>query len=57
MLSSWVCTKRPFGAPEFTYGRDFYKFLTKAGVDVAIDEGPSPKLALSEAGSRGNVQS
>ena len=21
MLSSWECTKRPIGAPEFTYGR------------------------------------
>ena len=34
MLSSWVCTKRPTGAPEFTYGRGLYKSLTKAGVNV-----------------------
>ena len=26
-------------------------------VSVATDEGPSPKLALSEGGSRGNVES
>ena len=24
MLSSWVCTKRPSGAPEFTYGHGLY---------------------------------
>ena len=29
-----VCTKRPIGVPEFTYGYGFYKSLTKAGVDV-----------------------
>ena len=34
MLSSWVCTKHPIDAPEFIYGRGFYKSLTKAGVDV-----------------------
>ena len=34
MLSSWVCTKHPTGAAEFTYGRGLYKTLTKAGVDV-----------------------
>ena len=34
MLSSWVCTKRGNGAPEFTYDRGLYKLLTKAGVDV-----------------------
>ena len=34
MLSSWVCTKHPIDAPEFTYGRGLYKALTKAGVDV-----------------------
>ena len=26
-------------------------------VNVATDEGPSPKLALSEGGSRGNIES
>ena len=26
-------------------------------VSVATDEGPSPKLALSEDGSRGNIES
>ena len=26
-------------------------------VSVATDEGPSPKLALSEGGSRGNIDS
>ena len=26
-------------------------------VSVATDEGPSPKLALSEGGSRGNIES
>ena len=26
-------------------------------VSVATDEGPSPKLALSEVGSRGNIES
>ena len=34
MLSSWLCTKRHIGAPEFTYGRRLYKSLTKADVDV-----------------------
>ena len=34
MLSSWVCIKHPIGAPEFMYGRDLYKSLIKAGVDV-----------------------
>ena len=33
-MSLWVCTKRPIGAPEFSYGRGLYKLLTKAGVDV-----------------------
>ena len=26
-------------------------------ISVATDEGPSPKLALSEGGSRGNIES
>ena len=33
-MSFWLCTKRPIGAPEFTYGPFLYKLLTKAGVDV-----------------------
>ena len=28
-----------------------------SNVSVATDEGPSPKLALSEGGSRGNIES
>ena len=31
-----------------------YKF---ENVSVTTDEGPSPKLALSEGGSRGNIES
>ena len=30
---------------------------TKFDVSVATDERPSPKLALSEGGSRGNIES
>ena len=30
MLSSWVPSKRPKGAPEFTYGRGLFKALEKA---------------------------
>lgn len=36
MLSSWMPSKRPVGAPEFTYGRGLYKSLKKAGVDVNV---------------------
>ena len=34
MLSSWVRSKRPIGAPKFTYGRSLYKALKKADIDV-----------------------
>ena len=34
MLSSWVRTKCPIGAPEFIYGHGLYKSMTKGGVDV-----------------------
>ena len=33
MLSSWVPSKRPRGAPEFTYGRGLYKALKKVDVN------------------------
>ena len=31
--SSWVPSKRPIGAPEFTYGRSWYKGLRENGID------------------------
>ena len=34
MLSSWVRSKRPRGAPQYTYGRGLMKSLRRAGVDV-----------------------
>lgn len=34
MLSSWVRSKRPRGAPQYTYGRGLMKSLRKAGVDT-----------------------
>ena len=34
MLSSWVCTKRPVVAPEYTYGRGLFKLQKKAGINV-----------------------
>ena len=37
---------------------DYLNSRTKfENVSVATDEGPSPKLALSEGGSRGNIES
>ena len=33
MMSSWVRSKRPRGAPQYTYGRGLTKALKKAGVD------------------------
>lgn len=33
LLSSWVNSPRPRGAPEFTYGRGIYKALRFAGID------------------------
>ena len=33
MLSSWVRSKRPRGAPQFTYGRMLRKSLKKAGIE------------------------
>ena len=50
MLSSWVPSKRPIGAPEYTYGRGLYKSLKKAGVDknnwhdMAIDKSEWRKI-------------
>ena len=34
MLSCWVRSKRPIGAPKYTYGRSLFKTLTKAGIDT-----------------------
>ena len=34
MLSSWVRSKRPRGAPRYTYGRSLYKSLRKVGIEV-----------------------
>ena len=34
MLSCWVPSKRPAGAPEFTYGRGLFKSMKKAGADL-----------------------
>ena len=40
------------------YTHDYLNSRTKVrNVSVATDEGPSPKLALSEGGSRGNIES
>ena len=36
---------------------DYLNSRTKFETLVATDEGPSPKLALSESGSRGNIES
>ena len=33
LLSSWVPSKRPTGAPEFTYGRGVFKTLKKCKID------------------------
>lgn len=50
MLSSWVPSKRPVGAPEYTYGRGLYKALKKAGIDksswfdLAIDKSEWRKI-------------
>lgn len=35
MLSGWVRSKRPRGAPHFTYGRALRKSLKKAQIDIA----------------------
>ena len=32
MLSSWVCSKRNLGCPDFTYGRGLFKMLKLAGL-------------------------
>ena len=34
-----------------------HDYLNLRNVSVATDEGPSPKLTLSEGGSRGNIES
>ena len=36
MLSSWVASKRPRGAPKMTYGRSIAKALAKFNVDAAL---------------------
>ena len=36
MISSWVHSKRPRGAPQYTYGRGLMKALKKAGVDSGV---------------------
>ena len=33
-----------------------FKISRNRNVSVATDEGPSPKLALREGGSRGNIE-
>ena len=44
VLSSWVRSKRPRGAPWYTYGRSLYKALKKAG----IEPGEWHELALDK---------
>ena len=34
LLSSWVPSKRPKGAPQFTYGRGIYKCLKKCKIEI-----------------------
>ena len=34
MLSSWLCTKCPVGAPEYTYSCDMFKSLKEAAVNL-----------------------
>ena len=34
MLSSWVRSKRPRGAPKYTYGRSLLKSIRKSGIDT-----------------------
>ena len=36
MLSCWVRSKRPRGAPRYTYGRSLYKCLKKSGIDPNV---------------------
>ena len=36
MMSSWVRSKRPRGAPQFTYGRGLIKSLKKANVNTKL---------------------
>ena len=36
MLSSWVVSKRPRGAPMFTYGRGLVKAMKKADIPIDI---------------------
>ena len=40
----------------YIYTHD-YLTISIRNISVATDEGPSPKLALSEGGSRGNIES
>ena len=36
MLSCWVRSKRPRGAPRYTYGRSLNKCLKKSGIDPNV---------------------
>ena len=38
MLFSWVCTKRPIGAPEYTYGLGLFKSMKKKLVLIWITD-------------------
>ena len=40
MLSSWVRSKRPKGAPHMTYGRSVHKSLAWLNIDMRGDEWP-----------------
>ena len=44
------------GGEYFNFPKLTWEPLTPIYISLATDEGPSPKLALSEGGSRGNIE-
>ena len=36
MMSCWVRSKRPRGAPRYTYGRSLFKCMKKSGIDTNV---------------------
>ena len=43
LFSSWVTSKRPRGAPEFTYGRGLKKALNKANIPLHVWHDLAPR--------------
>ena len=56
MKEDFSCLCLPFGFI-YMYVYIYIYIYSVRKVSVATDEGPSPKLALSEGGSRGNIES